>query len=269
MHATMKRSTSRQKGAAPLLQQIGQRVRALRQQRGLTLHALADEAGLSDRFVSDLEGGRANISVLNLAEVADALGVSLPELLQESNGASRSQIVALLGLRGAGKTTVGRALAERLGTQFYELDRLIEAEAGASLAGIFALHGEDYYRQVELQALRKFLSSHHEGVLATGGGLVTSPEAFRLLAEGALTVWLRATPEEHWERVVKQGDLRPMANRPHAMAELRRRLKEREPLYSQAQVTCSTTGKSVSDVAELVARRVALQHADRTGARRE
>jgi len=222
----------------------------------MTLHALAGESGLSERFVADLERGRANISVLNLAEVAGALGVELPSLLAPPEG-SGPEVIALLGLRGAGKTSVGRALARRLGAPFFELDRLVEAEAGMALAGVFDLHGEGYYRELEHAALERFFAGHRSGVLATGGGVVTSPEAFRLLRERSRTVWLKAAPEEHWHRVVKQGDLRPMADRPLAMAELRRRFREREPLYAEAELTVPTSGKGVEAVADAIARRLA------------
>jgi XRE family aerobic/anaerobic benzoate catabolism transcriptional regulator len=201
------------------------------------------------RFLSDLEAGRANLSVVSLAAVAEALGESPARLLEGKPGQSRGPgVISLLGLRGAGKTTVGKLLAEKLRLPFFELDRLIETAAGVGLAELFAFHGEDYYRRLELTVLTRFLSENREAVLATGGSVVTSPDAYRLLSEQTRTVWLKATPEEHWERVVGQGDLRPIQNRPHAMAELRRRLKEREPLYAKANLTCSTSGRTVSSV---------------------
>lgn len=244
------------KDPPPLLVEIGQRVRARRQEQGWTLRRLAETSGLSERFLSDLEGGRANISVMNLAEVAHALGVSTVSLLgAEGERSEEKGVVALLGLRGAGKSSVGKALAARLRVPFFELDRLVEAEAGMGLAEIFAIHGEDYFRRTELLALKRFLASHSRAVLATGGGLVTSPDAYRLLMERTHTVWLKASPEEHWERVVRQGDLRPMENRPHAMTELKRRLKEREPLYGRSEVVCSTSGLSVAEVVESLAGR--------------
>lgn len=243
----------------PLLGQLGTRVRTLRTERGLTRRAVAAGSGLSERFMADLEAGRANISVVNLAEVARVLGVELARLLQVGDDRRDDDprgLIALLGLRGAGKSTVGRRLARSLGVPFFELDRLVEAEAGMLLPEIFAIHGEDYYRRVELTALKRFVGGHTRAVLATGGGLVTSPDAFALLLERTRTVWLKALPEEHWARVVEQGDLRPIQNRPHAMAELKRRLREREPLYSQAELTISTSGRKEADVVSAIALRL-------------
>ena len=252
----MEKRRKTRKGERPteLLSLLGKRVRLLRRERQLTLEELARQSGLSPRFLSDLEAGRANLSVVSLAAIARALRESPARLLEgDSAPVPQRKLVSLLGLRGAGKTTVGRLLAEKLGVPFFELDRLIEVEAGVRLAEIFAFHGEDYYRRLELQVLKHFLAEHREAVLATGGSVVTSPEAYRLLLEQTRTVWLKAAPEEHWDRVVGQGDLRPMQNRPQAMAELRRRLKEREPLYAKASLTCPTSGRSVAGVvAELV-----------------
>ncbi len=236
-----------------LLTEVGRKVRARRRDQGLTLKALAKASGLSERFIGDLEAGRANISLLNLAQVAQALAVGLTSLL-EAPASTAQGVVALLGLRGAGKSSVGKALAGRLGVGFFELDRLVEAEAGMGLGELFAIHGEDYFRQLELKALDRFLGAHSSGVLATGGGLVTSPDAFDLLLSRTRTVWLKASPEEHWSRVVKQGDLRPMENRPHAMSELRRRLKQREPLYRRAERECITSARPVGAVVDELAR---------------
>ncbi len=228
---------------------MAEEVRARRDRAGLTRKALAQRSGLSERFLTELEAGRANISLLSLQDLASALGARLVDLLGPERPAG-ARVVALLGLRGAGKSTIGKALAERLGTGFFELDRLVEVEAGMALPELFAIHGEGYYRDLELRALRRFLGRHDSGVLATGGGLVTSPDAYALLKEQTTTVWLKADPEQHWNRVVKQGDLRPMKDRPQAMAELRRRLKEREPLYSQARHTCDTDGRTVAAIVE-------------------
>lgn len=238
-----------------LLSFLGGRVRTLRDARGITRRVLAELSGLSERFIADLEAGKANISVLKLAGVAESLGVSASALLEGSPSEGQGPgIVALLGLRGAGKSSVGKRLAAEIGVPFFELDRLVEAEAGMKLAEIFAMHGEDYFRRVELAALEKFIASHPRAVLATGGGIVTSRDALRTLLDCTRTVWLKAQPDEHWSRVVQQGDTRPMENRPHAMAELKRRLKEREPLYGRAHVTVSTSHRSVDEVVrELVA----------------
>ncbi len=240
---------------AGLLHEVGRRVRARRKDRKLTLRQLAQAAGLSERFVSQLEAGRANISVMNLAQVADALALPLPQLFEGLSlaPAPADGVIALLGLRGAGKSSVGAALARRLGTTFHELDRLVEREAGMALSELFAIHGEAYFRQLELRALKRFLDAHPRGVLATGGGLVGSGEAYELLLSRAHTVWLKATPEEHWSRVVKQGDLRPMQNRPHARAELKRRLEEREPAYARAERTCVTSSRSPAEVVDELA----------------
>jgi XRE family aerobic/anaerobic benzoate catabolism transcriptional regulator len=214
---------------------------------------LAQQSGLSARFLSDLEAGRANLSVISLAAVAAALGEAPARLLEQGVEPSSPSVVALLGLRGAGKTTIGKLLARRLQYSFFELDRLIEAEAGVALSELFAFHGEEYYRRLELSVLTRFLAEHRTAVLETGGSIVMSPQAYRLLKERTQTVWLKARPEEHWDRVVSQGDFRPMQNRPHAMAELRRRLKEREPLYAKASLTCSTSNRSASAVVEELA----------------
>jgi XRE family aerobic/anaerobic benzoate catabolism transcriptional regulator len=227
-----------------LLGEIGHRVRERRKAKAMTLKELARASGLSERFVSDLEAGRANISVMNLAEVAQALAMPIGAFF----AAPEHGVVALLGLRGAGKSTVGKALAVKMQVPFFELDQLVEREAGMRLPEIFSIHGEAYFRQLELNVLTRFLDQHERAVLATGGGLVTSPEAFRLLLERTRTVWLKATPKEHWERVVKQGDLRPMRDRPQARTELNRRLREREPLYARAQRVVATSGRSVGDV---------------------
>jgi XRE family transcriptional regulator, aerobic/anaerobic benzoate catabolism transcriptional regulator len=244
------------KAGQALLKEVGTRVRLRRQQRALTIKQLAAESDLSERFVSELEAGRANISVVNLLQVASALEVPLTQLFASPAGAQQPSdgVIALLGLRGAGKSTVGRALAQQLGVGFWELDRLVEVEAGMGLPEIFAIHGESYFRQVEHRALARFLDTHSKGVLATGGGLVDSPETFALIRERTHSVWLKASPDEHWERVVEQGDLRPMQNRPQAMVELKRRLKEREPLYARAERTCVTSARGVGDVVSELSR---------------
>lgn len=243
-----------------LLHHLGVRVRELRTERGLSLRGLAQASGVSERYLSELEAGRGNISILRLSAVASALGSSGGALLLEAERAVSSgspRVVALLGLRGAGKSTIGPRLASRLRLPFFELDGLIEAAAGLSLGEIFALHGEATYRRLELEALRRFLAEHPSAVLATGGGIVGHAEAYALLRERAVTVWLRAAPDDHWDRVVSQGDDRPMADNPAARRELRRILSEREPLYARARHTVDTSRLGVSGSVEALAEALA------------
>lgn len=232
--------------AARLVHALGTRVRGRRKDRGLTVAAFAEACGLSRRFLADVEAGRANISVVNLARIAKTLGTS-PAALLEAPGAPT---VALLGLRGAGKSTVGAALAKRLGVRFLELDALVEEAAGLPLPEIFAVHGEAHYRRLETRALEEFLARGEPCVLAAGGGIVNSRETFELLKRGAVTVWLRAAPEDHMGRVVRQGDRRPIAKagRAAAMKELRQILASREPLYAEADVTVDTSDATPREV---------------------
>jgi XRE family transcriptional regulator, aerobic/anaerobic benzoate catabolism transcriptional regulator len=239
-----------------LFSALGRRVRSLRDERSLSQRALAERADLSLRFLADVEAGHGNISIARLADLAAALEVPLPSLLPADEvRASRDRVVALLGLRGAGKSTVGCALAERLGRAFVELDEQIERRAGLRLAEIFEIHGEAYYRRLERELLRELLSSGRALVLATGGSLVTDADSWSLLRQHARTVWLRARPEDHWERVVAQGDARPMADRPRAMTELRAILDARGPLYAQADETIDTSSDDVKTIVGKLARR--------------
>ena len=230
-----------------LLVSLGQRARALRLARGWTLREVAERSGMSARFLVQLEAGRGNISVRRLAEVAKALDTTAAVLLTPSDDV-QSPVVALLGLRGAGKTTIGRRLAKRRRVPFIELDRRVEEAADLSLGELFTLHGEDYYRRLEREVLQDVLSEARPMVLATGGGLVASPDTFAMLRRSTNTVWLRATPEDHWNRVVRQGDHRPMADHPQAMADLRALLERREPLYALADHTVDTSALSVERV---------------------
>ena len=230
-------------GGHKLLVEVGRRVRALREGLSWTQRELAKRARLSVRFLAQLEHGAGNISLARLADVAAALGVDPAGLLAESPPARLERsgpLVALVGLRGAGKSTIGRRLAQRMAVPFVELDDLVSRSAGLTLAELFELHGEAYYRRLERETLRRFVDEAHPAVLATGGSIVNDRETYALLREHATTIWLRARPEDHWNRVIKQGDRRPMAENPHAFAELCALLKAREPLYAQAHHTVDT-----------------------------
>lgn len=231
---------------------LGRRARALRLGHGWTLREVAERSGLSPRFLVQLEAGRGNISIKRLADLARALETTPASLLTESDEPAEP-VIALLGLRGAGKTTVGRRLARRLRVPFVELDRRVEQAADLSLSELFSLHGEDYYRRLERDALNEVLAERRGMVIATGGGIVASADTYAQLRRSALTIWLRAKPEDHWDRVVRQGDRRPMADHPQAMADLRARLAAREPLYALAHHTIDTSGIAVARTVEAIA----------------
>lgn len=241
-----------------LLARLGATVRTLREQRGLSAGEIATRSGLSPRFLTELQGGRANISIVRLASLAHALGTTASALLAEAEGGRsvETPVIALLGVRGAGKSTIGKELAARLQVEFAELDRLVESEAGLSLADIFATHGEAYFRQLEVAALRRFLARGTGAVLATGGGIVENAAAWTLLEKRTTTVWLRAGVDAHWTRVLRQGDPRPMAGRPAAKAELRRLLARREPLYRRARYQVDTSRRDVAASVRFIADRV-------------
>lgn len=249
-----------------LLRDLGAVVRARRSELGMTMRVLAKAADVSERFLVQLEAGEGNISVARLEDVAEALETSGAELLtraasaavardaRASANANDRPILALVGLRGAGKSSIGAAVAERLGHPFVELDELIVREAQMTLSAIFEIHGERYYRGVEREVLRRLLTQGKPTVVATGGSIVTDPETWGLLRSRARTVWLKATPQEHWSRVVAQGDVRPMRDRPRAMNELRALLTAREPLYQQAETVVDTSKRSPEAIVERVLR---------------
>jgi len=238
----------------PLLTTIGARVRARRASMGWTLRDVAERSGISTRFLADLETGRGNISVRRLANVARALDMPVVSLFPSDD--EKGAVVALVGLRGAGKSTVGKALGQHLKTRFVELDALIETEADLSLAELFSLHGEAYYKRLAYGVLLKLLAKDEPLVLATGGSVVTDAETWQLLKRRTHSVWLKASPEDHWKRVLKQGDTRPMANRASAtaaMTELRSIIAERTPLYSEAAQTIDTGAIRVNEAVRLIA----------------
>ena len=201
----------------------------------------------------DVEAGRGNISVRRLAELASALHTTAADLVTASDAALASHVVALVGLRGSGKTTIGKRLARRRRVPFVELDKEIEARAGLALSDIFVVHGEEYYRQLERDTLIDLLTVPRSMVLAVGGGLVTAPDTYALLRRSAKTVWLKARPDDYWNRVMRQGDRRPI-EAPRAREALRDLLARREPLYARADLTIDTTGLTIPQAAERVER---------------
>jgi len=271
-------------GKDPFLSSLGERVRALRARRSLTRQALARTARISERHLANLETGQGNASVMLLRQLAHALQCSIAELVGEDTSASpewsqilvllrgrddaalararraltdlfgagppdpsRTGRVALIGLRGAGKSTLGRMLADDLAAPFVEVDRVIERLAGCAVREIHSLYGMAAYRRYELRALEETIASHPRAVLSTGGGIVSEPVTFDLLLARCFTVWLRAAPEEHMKRVIAQGDLRPMAGNTEAMDDLKRILAGREDAYARADLAFDTSGKSLAD----------------------
>ncbi len=226
------------------LARLGQRVRDWRAQNGMTRKALAAASGVSERYLAQMETGTGNASVLLLRRLAHAMQVPIEELAREAENEPRRSRIALLGLRGAGKSTLGAKLAQARGVPFIELDREVEREAGVPLAEIFAMYGNDAFRRFETKALSRVLKDNPGAVFATGGSLVTEPQTFDLLRRNCWCVWLRASPEEHMQRVMAQGDLRPFRGRSTALDEIRTLLADRERLYSRADVVVDTAGQS-------------------------
>ena len=264
----------------PFLAGLGERVRSLRARRGMTRKAVAQAAGVSERHLANLEYGTGNASVLVLLQVAQALQCSLAEMMGDvttassewlmlrellnnrdeatlhrvrvavaellgtgGSNATRSSRVALIGLRGAGKSTLGRMLAENLGFPLVELSREIEKFAGCSIAEIQALYGTNAYRRYERRALEEAIQIHSEAVIATPGGLVSDLATFNLLLARCTTVWLRADPEDHMGRVTAQGDMRPMAASKEAMEDLKGILAGRAAFYSKAEFQLDTSAQ--------------------------
>jgi len=276
----MKRVRPNGRGGDAYLRRLGERLRTLRNQRGMTRKALAAHARVSERYLAQLEAGKGNGSIVLLRRIANAIGLPVTQLLHDgaeppldfvllsqflerlsppalanarklllkhfsepSEGLRRRRI-ALIGLRGGGKSTLGRLLAERLDVPFIELDREIERRSGANLSEIFDMFGQETFRRAEREAFDEVLSQHLHFVIATSGSIVTEPSTLELLLASCFTIWVRAEPEEHMRRVMAQGDMRPMANNARAMEDLVSILKSREPLYAKAEAVITTSGKT-------------------------
>jgi XRE family aerobic/anaerobic benzoate catabolism transcriptional regulator len=244
-----------------IIERLAEKVRARRRALSLTLRELSEKAEVSQRFLVLLEGAQANISVVRLDALARALGTSASELLADSSSihpqalVPHGKMVALLGLRGAGKTTIGSQAATRLEVPFVELDARIVDRAGMSLGEIFELQGMDYFRRIEREELERMMSTGLRGMIATSGSVVTDHATFGLLRRATVTIWLSATPEDHWNRVIAQGDARPMANRADAMRELKALLRARRALYELADHVVDTSAlgldRSVDSVVKI------------------
>lgn len=232
-----------------LLQTIGQRLRSKRQDVGLTQAHLAAQAGVSVRFLVQLENGRGNISINRLANVCAALDLSLESLFR-GLGPGGPDKLTLVGLRGAGKSSVGAALAQAANRPFIELDDRIAETSGLSLAAIFEVGGSALYRELEARVIEKTLADPAPCVLAAGGSVVTSPDSWRLLRERTRTVWLKASPQSHLRRVINQGDLRPIKGRPDALNELTEILNRRAPLYAMADLSLDTEALGIEGVVD-------------------
>ena len=278
-----------------LLRMLGNRVRDARARHGMTRRMLARDSNISERYLAELESGRGNLSIVLLKRLAAAIDVPMAELVDErprpsaayqmlaqrlrrleprelaavssmmmqrfGRSPERMDRIALVGLRGAGKTTLGTLLAKRLGWNFVELSTAIESAAGVALAEIFEFGGQAAYRRYELRALETVLNSQRGIVLAAGGGLAAETPAFERLLDACYTVWLKASPQEHWDRVIQQGDLRVRAGvrDSEALRDLRRILAQRESLYQLADAQLETGGKGIeaalTELKEIVERR--------------
>ncbi|MEZ4403405.1 MAG: shikimate kinase [Kofleriaceae bacterium] len=236
-----------------LLAQVGARIRAARDEQGLSRRELSAASGVSERFLAQLETGTGNISLMRFATVAAALGTTPAALLAGLTADRRRPAIALLGVRGAGKSTVGRELARRLKVRFVEVDQEIERAAGLRLPQIFELHGEAYYHRTARDVLRALLARREPVVLATGGSIVSDEPSYALLRTRCQTVWLKARAIDHWERVLAQGDRRPMAEKPQAFAELEQLLAARAPRYAMADHTIDTSHRTAAAVVDELA----------------
>jgi len=239
-----------------MLHTVGARIRALRDAKSLSRRELSQSSGVSERFLAQLEGGEGNISLSRLADVCEALATNPSAILEGTHLVGTHDIIALLGVRGAGKSSVGAQLAQVRQVEFVEVDACIEKTAGLSLSEIFEVHGESYYRRLESEVLSTLLREMKPSVIATGGSIVSHQENFAMLQDATCTVWLRARPKDHWNRVIEQGDERPMAENPHAFAELKALLSEREQLYASSNFVVDTADKSIEEVVSSVAKAI-------------
>jgi len=264
--------------ALSLIQLVGTQVRAARTGVGFSRRELAERSGVSMRYLAQLEGGEGNISIGLLQQVATALELPIEALITETTSQtaelrhvtalyqkadvatraralqvldptcerkSKAERICLIGLRGAGKSTLGALLASDLGVPFLELNTEIEARIGVPVREIIALYGEDGYRQIEAETLNKIIATHERLVLAVAGGIVSSPQTFDNVLTDFHTIWIKAQPSEHMDRVRAQGDLRPMAGNPQAMEQLRQILKTRERHYAKASYQLDTSGQNI------------------------
>ncbi|NMM39190.1 MAG: helix-turn-helix transcriptional regulator [Glaciimonas sp.] len=267
------------------LTKLGERVRTIRARRGMTRKILARDSKVSERYLAQLEMGQGNISINLLRQIAHALATPLTDLLQEEDtpvelkllneflvrldaqqlqrvwellfaefgnlhAQDRRERIALIGLRGGGKSTLGPLLAKRLGVPFIRLSQEIEREAGTSMSEIFSLYGQSGYRRYERRALETAISKYKRAVIEVPGGLVAEPATFELLLSSCIVAWLKTSPEEHMARVIAQGDHRPMDDNNEAMEDLRRILQGRASLYGRADITLDTSGKSIQQSLE-------------------
>lgn len=237
-------------GRDPVLAQLASRVKRLREASHLSRVELAERSGLSVRFLARIESGDGNVSLVRLVHLAHALGVGPDALLRAPR--PRGSIVVLVGTRGAGKSTVGTLLARKLSLPFIEMDALIQETAGLPLDQIFELHGERWYRRLERDTLQRIFTREPAAVVAAAGGVVNEPASWKALLDRATVVWLRARPEDHWNRVIAQGDRRPMADNPDAMAELRAMLDARASRYGQAHLVVDTSRRSPAQVVRAI-----------------
>jgi len=283
-----KRSSTPQE-CSDLLSLIGNRVRSLRAHRGMTRKALVAESEVSERHLAQLEMGRGNMSIALLERVARALETDLGDLVRSGQGEAIEKTlineqlrslspaelksalellhtryfaktethrrrIALIGLRGAGKTTLGKQLARHCKVPFVRLVAEIERLAGMDASVIFELSGQSGYRRMEEKALTETLSGFQACVIEVGGSIVSNPDLFDLLLSSCTVVWIRALPEQHMRRVIDQGDLRPMAGNDDAMLDLKQILQEREPFYAKAHHTLDTSTRGIDDCAEELAK---------------